>query len=71
VSISWAIQHLGAIGCIGRGEFDTAVRRIGHFHLSAESAARVGREDRMQFADFVGRGGLSNLRAEGRREQIL
>ena len=41
---------------------DTAVRRIGHPHLSAESAARVGREDRMQFANFVVRRGLSNFR---------
>ena len=47
-------------GCIDRGYLDTAVRRIGHLHLRAEAAARVGRGDRMQFADFVGRRGLSN-----------
>ena len=49
-------------GCIGRRELRFMLTRIGRNHLSAESAARVGREDRTQFADFVGRGSLSNLR---------
>ena len=48
-------RFLTLLGCIVRGEFGTTRTRIGHLHLRAETPTRVGRQDRMQFADFVGR----------------
>ena len=57
---TWPSAVLRAVGCIDRGALDAAVRRIGHLDLRAEPAARVGREDRTQFADFVRCRGWSN-----------